>query len=208
MLSTVFRTLIIYLLLVFFIRLTGKRQIGELQLSELIATLLISELATSPIGDPDIPITSAIVPILLIITLEITASFLVTKSSFFKRILDGTPSFIIKNGKIDQKELSNQRISLEEFLGMLRTKGFAGVSQVEYAIVEQNGQLSAFSKQENLEHPVIVDGRLDYYNMKLLNLSEKEITDMLKKSGCGLSRVFLYSVSDDKSSTLILKDGN
>lgn len=208
MLNTVLRTVTIYLLLVLFMRLTGKRQIGELQLSELVVTLLISELATVHICDPEIPLIGVVFPMLVIVSLEIIASFLVTKSPFFKRLLEGTPSFVIKNGVIDQKELQRQRISLEELLGMLRTQSFSGLSNVGYAIMEQNGQLSAFSKQDNFEHPIIVDGRFDYYNMKLLNLSEKDVRDSLGKSKCSLSDVFLYTVGDDKSTTLILKERN
>ena len=208
MLNTALRTVTIYLLLILFMRLTGKRQIGELQLSELVVTLLISELATVHICDPDIPLLNVVFPMLLIISLEIIASFLVTKSPLVKRILDGTPSFLIKKGVIDQKELQKQRVSLEEFLGMLRTKSFAGVSNVEYAILEQNGQISTFNKQDNLEHPVIVDGRMDYYNMKLLNLSENDINTMLRNSKCRLSDVFLYTVTDDNNTTLILKERN
>ena len=89
MASVLIRTVIIYVFLSFALKLMGKRQIGELETGELISALLISEVAALPIDNPDIPLSSAIFPTLLIITLEILLSFIKNKSDRLKRAVDG-----------------------------------------------------------------------------------------------------------------------
>lgn len=120
MATCIIRTVIIYILLVLAIRTTGKRQIGELEISELVSTFLISELASMPIGNQEIPLSFAIVPILIIISLEVIISFCSTRSSVMKRIFLGSPSILIQRGKVKQKELSKARMSMEELLSQLR----------------------------------------------------------------------------------------
>ena len=205
MIMILLRTVIIYIVLIGFIRMTGKRQIGELQLSELVTTFLLSELATIPITDPDIPLLFAIVPILFLISLEIIISFIVTKCVTLKRFVDGSPSFLIKKGKIDIKELKKQRISVEELMSALRIKDISSVSSIEYALLEQNGQLSAFKKDDDLEHAVIVDGRFNLYNLTLSGLSESDIRNRLKTRGCVPEDIFLYTVTDNGSEFIMKK---
>ena len=205
MIMILLRTVIIYIVLIGFIRMTGKRQIGELQLSELVTTFLLSELATIPITDPDIPLLFAIVPILFLISLEIIISFIVTKCVTLKRFVDGSPSFLIKKGKIDIKELKKQRISAEELISALRIKDISSVSSIEYALLEQNGQLSAFKKDDDLEHAVIVDGRFNLYNLTLSGLSESDIRNRLKARGCVPEDIFLYTVTDNGSEFIMKK---
>ena len=97
MVSIVIRTLIIYLVLLISLRIMGKRQLGELDASELVSALLISELASIPIDDPDIPLLNAIIPILLIFSMEIILSTIKNKSEFLKRTIEGKPAYIIYN---------------------------------------------------------------------------------------------------------------
>ena len=147
MLTIFIRILLIYILLILTMRFMGKRQIGQLQLSELVTTILLSELAVQPITDENIPISFAVIPIATLISLEIIISFAVTKISFLKPIFDGKPSILINRGNIDLKEISRVRISMEEFLSQLRIAGIADISDVDYAILEQNGQLSVIPKR-------------------------------------------------------------
>ena len=103
MASLFVRTLIIYIMLIAVLRFMGKRQIGQMQLSELITALLLSELASQPLTDADIPIIYAVIPIFLLVSVEVIMSYLSTKSNIMKKILDSTPSIIIRKGQIDQR---------------------------------------------------------------------------------------------------------
>ena len=114
MASILIRTVIIYILLTFALKIMGKRQIGELDVGELITTLLISELATIPIDDPDLPLLNAVLPILLIFSLEIIISSLKNRSERLKRLLESSPVYIIYKGKLSERALVENRLSLNE----------------------------------------------------------------------------------------------
>ena len=103
-----FRTIIIYGCLFISMRLMGKRQIGQLDISDLITTLLISEIASLPIENPDIPIVYSIIPIIMLLTFEVGSSTILSRSQLMKNIFSTRPSFLIKNGEIDQKSLSKK----------------------------------------------------------------------------------------------------
>ena len=124
MVSIFIRTFIIYILLSVTLKTMGKRQIGELDVNELVSTLLISEIAAIPIDDPDLPLMNAIIPITFILSIEIILSHAKTKSNKLKKYVEGRPAFIIYKGKINQKELKENRISINEFLSEMRNQGF------------------------------------------------------------------------------------
>ena len=148
MASMVIRTLIIYVLLNITLRIMGKRQIGELDVEELVSTLLISEIAALPIDDTDIPLFNAIIPVVLILSLEIILSTLKNKSEKLKRRIEGEPSYIIYKGKLMQKNLADNRISINELLSELRVQGAADISDVYYAVLEQNGTMSVIKRDD------------------------------------------------------------
>lgn len=188
-------------------RFSGKRQIGEIQISELVTTFLLSDIASYPLTDPAIPLLNAIVPICTIIPLEIIFSFLSTKSARLKRLLDGNPSIIILHGKIRKKEMSRVRLSMEDLLCELRLKSIASVADVDYAILEQNGQISVFPKKESpLSHAIVIDGAINEGLMKKIGKNKNWLCKILKEKNVrDIRDVFLLSVADDESVTLILQ---
>ena len=107
MLVVFLRTLILYAIVVVGMRLMGKRQLGELQPSELVITFLISNIATLPIEDNDLPLMSGAVPILTLMCFEVILSWLGMKNRRLRTMLSGTPRIIIRDGKINQKELGS-----------------------------------------------------------------------------------------------------
>lgn len=222
MLTIFIRTVIIYFLLLATMRILGKRQLGELEVSELITTILLSEIASMPISNQDIPLSYAIIPLITIITFEVSFSFLLSKFSFLKNILSTAPSTLIYKGKIQQKELSKNRISPEELISELRLKSISDLSQVEYAILEQNGMLSVFPKSEHQQvtlkqlgientengimHIIISQGMWNEYNLKILKKSKCEFEKYIRKKGVSLEDVFLLTVDDCENKNLIVKE--
>ena len=202
------RCIIIYVLLTFAMRITGKRQIGELDVGELITTLLISELATIPIDDPDLPLLNAVLPILLIFSLEIIISSLKNRSERLKRLLESSPVYIIYKGKLSEKALVENRLSLNELLCELRLLNVKDISDVEYAILEQNGKISVFEKSDGaISHSIIIDTVILKDNLKRLGLSEEWIEKRLKERGAKTEEVLLMTLSDDGNIALIKKEG-
>lgn len=208
MVAIFIRTLIIYILLSVSIKLMGKRQIGELDVSELITTLLISEVASIPIADPDIPLANAIIPVLLIVTLEILISFIKNKSEKLKCHIEGEPMFIIFKGKLIQSALEDNRISINEVMCEMRSQGIGDINDVYHAILEQNGKISFLQKSEckNISYPIIIDGETNYKNLAMLGYKKDWLEAKLKKSGEKTEDIFLMTVDEKERIKIIKKD--
>lgn len=142
----IFRTLLIYLCVLFAMRLMGKRQLGELQPEELVSTMLISNLASISIESEEVPITASLVPLFLIALLELLSSVLSFYSQGFSNLVAGRPKTVIQNGRIDQQALRMLRLSAADLLEALRAKDIYDPRDVSYAIVETNGTLSVALK--------------------------------------------------------------
>ena len=207
MATVLIRTLIIYLVFIITIRLMGKRQVGELEISELVITFMISELATMPIQNPTIPLSYAVIPIIVLVVGEIVFSFLITKSKLLKKLIVGNPSYIIKKGKLNQGELSRLRMGLSELLYELRLKDVDDISNVDYAILEENGKLSVFEKDKSkLSHAIIIDGDIVKSNLELICKDEKWVLSYLERHKIDLKNVFLLCASEDLSINIIMKE--
>lgn len=219
MLTILMRLIIIYTILIGTMRVMGKRQIGELQVSELVTTILLSELAAQPIADPQIPLIFAIIPIGALISIEVVISFAVTKIPFLKPIFDGKPSILISKGKLNTAEILRVRISLEELLSQLRIAGVADIGEVDYAILEQNGQLSVITKkhasppsaddlkvkvsESGIAHALIVDSEVSDFNLKQIGRSRGWLEKRLSHYKIKLSDVMLFTVDDSGKENLI-----
>ncbi len=208
MVTILIRTLIIYLTVSIVLRCMGKRQVGELELSDLVATLILSEAAAMPIADHNMPLLNALIPILVILSLEIILTYLKTKIAPLKKVLEGRPSILICRGRLDQGELEKMRISVEELISECRLKGFASLADIEYAILEQDGQLSVFDKKDKngIAHPVITDGQIHDRHLKLVKKDRAWLTKECKKRGCAVEDVFLMTVDDTGSITFLRKE--
>ena len=207
MTSILIRTLIIYILLTFSLRIMGKRQLGELDVSELVSTLLISEIASIPIDDPDIPLMNAIIPILFILAVEIILSTVKNKSEGLKELIEGKPQYIIYKGRLLQKALKDNRISLNELLSEMRTQGVGDIDEVYYAAVEQNGSLSVLKKEDcSMAHPIVIDGGIIESNLKAHGYDERWIDKRLSERNMKLSEIFLMTVNDNGNINIIKKE--
>lgn len=207
MASILVRTVIIYLLLSFALRIMGKRQLGELDVTELVSTLLISEIASIPIDDPDIPLLNAILPILFILAVEIILSTVKNRSEKLKTLVESKPTYIIYKGRLLQSTLKENRISINELLSEMRIQGVGDISKVYYATLEQNGSLSLMMKGDGgFAHPVIIDGEMISPTLETVGFSEKRIKEELKKAKLKQGDVFLMTVDDEGKINIIERD--
>ena len=144
MLLSYIRTVVLYLVLIFSVRMMGKRQIGQMEAPEFVVTMLVANLASIPMQDGGIPLFSGVVPILTVLGLELALSGLIMRSLLVRRILCGKPVILIENGKILQDNLRQTRVTLDELMGHLREKDVLDLQTVQYAILETNGNVSVF----------------------------------------------------------------
>jgi len=202
MLTHLIRTVLIYLILIIVMRLLGKRQLGELELSELVLTIILSELAVAPILDENTPLLHVLVPIGALVALEFIFTLAETKIPLFKKLLSDEPSLLIDRGKIDQKEMARVRITVEELLSELRLKDIADISDVYYAILEKNGQLSVFPRttdglpEKGIMHPIVIDSVLLKKNIAHCSKDEAWVNEQLEARKCTIKDTFLLAADD------------
>ena len=148
MLITFVRSMFLYIIVLVVMRLMGKREIGQLQPFELVISIMIADLASIPMSGLGIPIFNGIIPILGLLTMHFIISFLNLKSIRFRELTCGKPCILIYRGKIDEKALVKERFTLNELQERLRGNNVFNISDVEYAILETNGNVSVILKPE------------------------------------------------------------
>ena len=207
MTSIIVRTIIIYIILSFSLRIMGKRQLGELDVGELVCTLLISEIASLPIDDPDIPLLNAIIPILFILSIEIILSTIKNKSEGLKKIIEGKPQYIIYKGRILQKAMTDNRISINELMSEMRAQGVSDIDEIYYAAVEQGGALSIIKKQDTpMAHAVVIDGNPQEDCLRSLGYDASWLEKTIDERGSRIDDIFLMTINDQGKANIILKE--
>lgn len=212
MLVVFVRTLILYTIVVLVMRFMGKRQIGQLQPFELVVAIMISELASVPMENTGVPLINGIIPIMTLLVAQITMSFISLKSTRARSIICGKPAVLIENGKIVEEHLRNEMYTMNDLLEQLRSKDIPNIADVEFAILETNGQLSVIpksqkrpltpedlnikTKYEGLPLDLIIDGSVMYNNLIRAHLDEQWLKDQLSKFGIKNIKDILFSSLD------------
>ena len=210
MILSYLRTLLLYMVLIFCVRLMGKRQIGEMEPAEFVVTMLLANLAAIPMQDGAIPLYSGLVPILTGLGMELVLSGLIMHSVVFRRFLCGKPVILINNGKILQENLRRTRVTLDELTGHLREKDVLDIRTVQYAILETDGNLSVFPypkerpasakdagihpKQQFLPVTIIEDGYLSQENLKHAGKDEAWLNQVLQENHAEAQETLLLTV--------------
>ena len=201
----IFRTLLIYLCVLFAMRLMGKRQLGELQPEELVSTILISNLASISIESEDVPITASLIPLFLIAALELLGSVVSFRSQKFFNFLSGRPKTVILDGKIDQNALRMLRLTTADLMEALRGKDIFDPRQVVWGVVEPNGSISAAQKMADDSPllPLLVDQEV--YPENLAQLGRNEVwldTDLARR---GMRRAEVLAYLGNKESCVVIQ---
>ena len=206
MILSYLRTIALYLVLIFSIRLMGKRQIGQMEPSEFVVTMLVANLASIPMQDGGIPLFSGLVPILTVLGLELVLSGAIMRSVALRRLFCGKPVILIDNGKILQDNLRRTRVTLDELTGHLREKDILDIRQVQFAILETNGSLSVFPFEKNQSIPITIieDGYFSRKNLYLSGKNEKWLKKQLGK--LKTEDVFLLTVDGNGQVLLVKKE--
>ena len=205
------RTVFFYFFIFIVYRMMGKREVGQLGIIDLIVSILIAELATISIENYDNNILSSVIPILTLLILQLSLAYLTLKKPKVRIFLDGNPSLIIKEGKINYKEMQKQKYNLEDLMIQIREKGYRSIEEIEYAILENNGTLSVFAypqtkKKTPLPLPIILDSEIQHHTLKVLNKNEKWVYQMLDKKNIDIQEVFYAFYKDNNIFIIKQKD--
>lgn len=217
------RTLLIFVLLILFLRLLGKRQVGQLEPSEFAVALLAAELAVIPVEETDRTLIAGLLPLALVFAAERIMTALSFRSIRLRRLLCGKPVILIENGTLLLSNLRRTRVNPDELRGQIRQKGILELNQVQFAILETNGTLSVFpyprfcpasaadagirASAQELPCTVVCSGQLLPENLALANKTPGWVDDILRSRGTVLSEVVLLTVTKSGRISLLLRSG-
>ena len=222
MITTIVRTIILYVFVTFAIRVMGKRQIGDMQPNELVITLLISEIVAIPLQDISQPILSGVVAIFMLIVLEIVMSVLSLKSVGVRKFMSGNSVVIINNGVVDQNAMRNVRMTVLDLIEQLRGQNVFDISTVAFAVLEVNGNLSVLLKSgdqpatvkdigvkkesQALPLPVVSDGKILKDSLKALSITQQDVNKKLHANHLEIDKVFLMTLDKHDNISIIRKN--
>ncbi|OYD09901.1 DUF421 domain-containing protein [Paludifilum halophilum] len=212
--TTFLRSLFIFFFVLLVMRFMGKREIGQLSVFDFVVSIMIADFAVLSIEDPNMPLINGLIPMLTMISAQILLSYLSLKSRMIRYIVDGKPTILIQNGKIQEREMKKQRYNMDDLLLQLREQNVANVADVEMAVLETSGELSVFLKEEKetlkkedvwpekrssqvfrLPVPLVIDSQVQEDGLKRVGKSRIWLEKQLRKYGYqSVREVFFVSV--------------
>ena len=224
MITAFLRTVILYFLIIVGLRLTGKRQIGQLEPIELVLTMTLSDLASVPMQDFGIPLLSGVIPIVTLLALSTLLSWCSMRNIRFRSLACGEPAIVIRNGKLQQDVMQQNRLTLDEVLEELRIQGISDITTVKYAVLETSGQLSVLlyaaeqpatpqqlgvAVEDDVTLPTVLInyGRLLAKNLKKVGLNDKWLFKQLEEKHITRTQdVFFMTVDENRQVVLVEKE--
>ncbi len=189
----ILKTIFIYLLVALIFRIMGKREVGQLGTFDLVVFILIAELVAITLENKS-NFFFNLIPVIILVVLQVIISKISLKNVKFRKFIDGKPVIIIKKGVINFKNMVEQRYTLDDLLLQLREKDVRSIDEVDYAILEINGKLSVFKKDDKDKKtyplPIILDGVVDFDNLYSINKTKKWLLDILISKNIKISEVF------------------
>ncbi|MDI3280644.1 MAG: DUF421 domain-containing protein [Bacillota bacterium] len=210
--AIVVRTLAMFLFVFVALRLAGKRELGQISPFDFVVSVMVGELAAIPLQSPRIPLTHGMLPIATLIAAEVAVAYLSLKSRTLRVLFSGSPTIVIQNGAINERNLRRTRYNLDDLLASLRQQGVANLADVEYAILEDNGQLSVLLKShkrpvtpedlgivkeyDGLPLTLIIDGKVDERALALAGRDEEWLRQELGRRGYARAEEVLLATLD------------
>lgn len=199
------RAFCIFIVLMIIIRLLGKREVGELSVFDLAIILIISDIGAMGIDEKKL-FLPAICCLVLLLILQKSFSFLLLKFSSLRSFIDGSPRILIYKGEILFNNLKKEAYTIDDLLNQIHQEGILDISEVNLAILETSGTLAVFSKKRYKEIflSVVISGKLENENIKLLGLSKNYILKRLNEKKLKLKDIAFYSLSEINEGSLFL----
>jgi len=137
---------IVYLAVLFLIRISGKRQVGQMGTGELVALLLISNSVQNAMNGGDNSVAGGLILAVTLLVITHILALLTFRSSRIERLVEGRPVVLVRQGKIVRKNLHKELLSFPELRSALRRQGVHDLSDVDEALLESNGGITITRK--------------------------------------------------------------
>ena len=207
MLLVAIRTIILYSSLLFTLRLMGKSELSKMSPFQLTVIFMIAELAAIPLDSIDASLVNGLIAIFMLTFLQVLISFLSIKVEWFKKFISGKPSIIIEKGKLNIAELQKQRVTLTDLMEELRINNCSSIGEIDYAIIETNGDLSLIKKTDTFSSIIISNGNLYDENLRFSGLDYQSFESKLRKAGINsFNDVFLALCDKDGTLHIYVED--
>jgi uncharacterized membrane protein YcaP (DUF421 family) len=210
--TVIVRTLFLYVIILVTFRIMGKREIGQLSIVDVVVSIMIAELAVISIEDPEKPLTVTIVPIGILMIVQFVLAYFALKSQKLREWVDGKPITIIQNGRVDENEMRKQRYNFDDLLMQLREKNIRSIQDVEFAVLEPNGELSVFKKGSwpddhhpdgHFPLPLIIDGKVQDENLEAIERTPLWLRQELRKVGFRDIKKISYCILDNNGTFFV-----
>ncbi|MGI6005033.1 MAG: DUF421 domain-containing protein [Christensenellales bacterium] len=207
------RAIIVYLLVLLVMRIAGKTQVAQMGPADFVFVLLIADLAATPLAEQGIPMLNGIMPMLALLLMQLLFSLLALKSNRLRHMLEGTPSILIRNGKINETELYRLRYSVNDLMEQLRSAGYFHMNDVSIAILEKSGDISVYPHEKHrpltpedinmqpdepgMSFTIITDGKIMAENLKLSGYESNWLEKTIKAHHCRSAKdILLLTVNE------------
>ena len=211
MIIVAIRAVILYGIVLVSMRIMGKGELGELQPFDLVVSLMLAELAVMPMEDLGAPMVHGFMSIAVIMFLQCLISYITLKSNSARKIICGTPTIIIDHGQFNTKDMNKLRINVNDVLGQMRLKGYYSIEDIDYLIMETNGEMSIIAPDEEpgkrcarIPIAAILDGQVMYNNLSKYNISKEDLFMELKNKNLKPKQV-LYGFVDEDNKFIFYK---
>ncbi|MBT2647065.1 DUF421 domain-containing protein [Bacillus sp. ISL-34] len=218
----ILRSLFFLIVLFLITKVLGKKQLSQLSFFEYVTGITIgnigAELATKVEGN----IMHGVLSILVFAIAPFIAGSISLKSKTFRDLVEGKATVLIKDGKVMEDNLKKEKYTIDELLGLLRKKDVFDLSEVEFALLEANGDFSVMLKKQNqpvtpkdlnlsvaaVKEPqtIIMDGRILDEPLSTIGLNRNWLHTELDKLGVALQNVFLGQANSNGELTVDLYD--
>mgnify|MGYP000841455079 FL=1 len=191
----IYKTILCYFFILFCLKIMGKREIGEISAFDIVVFFIISELFSLSLNEPEHSILRSIIPVSIIVLLQLVTALISLYVPKFRSLMEGKKSYLIYKGVIQQNEMKRQRYTIEDMMAQLRMKEIQTPQDVEYAILENNGELTIIKKDNCImlsPDPLIMDGKINKTALARITKDEVWLVEELKKLGfIDISKLFL-----------------
>lgn len=199
MLVVFFRAVILFAFVFIVIRLMGKRELSKVQPFELAIIVMISDLASVPMQSRDTQIFAGVIPIIALLIIYLIFTIIIQSSNKAQGALCGNPSLVVFKGRILEKEIRKQQLTVEEIMAQLRDNGIYKVQDTAYALLETSGKLNAVKIDDTIgQMPlnIISDGGMLENNMDILQLSKEEVENIVRENKIEIKDILLGTINE------------
>ena len=214
----VFRSIVVYAWSIFLLRLMGKGLTFQQKPYDFVVMMLIGSASAVLIVNVQVPILNSLIALATLAAMHTLISLL-TLNNAAKYLIGGRPDLLVRNGRVVRANMVKNQVNLEQLLAALRLQGYRSLADVEFAILEANGQLSVIPKSqkrpvtpqdlgintgyEGIPTSLILDGRVEKVNLKNLGLNPQWLQQELTQRQLGRPEDLLLAILDTDGSLYI-----